>query len=58
MLKEDRDALINFCLGVQHATKEDDPDGEFPPGHEPDSEERSEEVGLHGIGNGFGITQP
>ena len=57
LLTENRDELKAFYLGIQEATKDDDPDGEFPPGYDPDDEESSDEEVVLGIGSGFGLTQ-
>ncbi|MCG8599273.1 MAG: hypothetical protein MI807_03935 [Verrucomicrobiales bacterium] len=57
ILRVDREQLIRFCVGIQEASKDDDLDGDFPPGYEVDDEEESDEVEVHGIGNGFGLTQ-
>lgn len=56
IFRVDREQLIKFCIGIQNVSKDDDLDGDFPPGYDVDDKDRAEEGKVLGIVNGFGLT--
>jgi len=53
LLQNERELLVRFATICQLASGSGDADGEFPPGEEPDPEDRSETVAVLGHSNGF-----
>lgn len=51
-LASDREALIEFCVAVGDEFKDDDPDGEFPEGEEPDEADKGRREAVLGYSNG------
>jgi hypothetical protein len=56
ILRSDREQLIKFCIGILNVSKDDDLDGDFPPGYDVDDKHRAKAVKVLGIGNGFGLS--